>query len=419
MDIAQEMLSIAKGVKEASHRMAQATSEEKNKVIFFMIRKLKERQSQIIEANEKDLEKAKSENLSEHLRKRLVFGEKEIESRIQALKKIASLPDPVDDDYGELRRLSNGITWRKLKVPIGVIAMIYEARPHVTVNAGALCSKSGNAVILKGGSETIHSNLCLGNLWQDSLKEAELPREAIQVISTTEHQAVNELLKLDEYIDLIIPRGGKNLIQLVVENSGIPVIKHYQGICHTYVDEEVDLNMAKKVSLNAKLHTPEVCNAMETLLVAQKVAPRFLPSLVEEFRREGVEIRGCPKTRKIVSQVEEASKKDWRTEYLDLILSVRVVKNLKEAIQHINLYGSHHTDAIISNNPENCQRFLREVDSGVILINASTMLNDAQDLGMGAEIGISTDKLHARGPMGLEELTTYKVIIYGEGQIKP
>lgn len=417
MNIFQEISAIAKRAKESSRQLARATLEEKNKVISCMIKRLKEQKEEVLEANRKDLELAKEKGLAEHLCKRLLFNEEKIFSRIQALTKIISLPDPIGK-YEDSQELPSGIILKRLRVPIGVIGMIYESRPHVTVNAGALCLKSGNAVILKGGSETIRSNLYLGKLWQDSLEEAGLPKGAIQVIPFTEHKAVDELLKLDKYIDLIIPRGGKNLIQTVIKKTRIPVIKHYQGICHLYVDEEADLEMAKDISLNSKVYSPEVCNAMETLLIAEKISPHFLPTIVKELKREGVEVRGCSRTREIIPDIKEAAEEDWKTEYLDLILSVKIVKDVEEAIEHINFYGSHHTDAIISKNYENCQRFIKEVDSGVVLINASTMLNDASDLGMGAEIGISTDKLHARGPMGLKELTTYKWIIQGKGNIK-
>jgi len=413
MGTAEEIFSIA---KKASIAKARATTGQKNEALYSMTKRRREKKADILDPNRQDIKAAEEQGLSKALQQRLVFDERKISARIRALEEIASLPDPLGD-CGEPRRLPNGLTLSKRRVPIGVVALIYEARPHVTVNAGALGLKSGNAVILKGGSETIRSNICLGRLWQQSLADVGLPHEAIQVVQITQHQAVNELLKLDGYIDLVIPRGGKSLIDTVVENSRIPVIKHYLGICHTYVDGGTDLEMALQVCLNAKLCQPEVCNAMETLLVAEKIAPDFLPEITRELEKHGVEIRGCARTRDIVPQVKTASEDDWKTEYLDLILSIKVVEDVEEAISHINFYGSHHTDAIISNDRQRCRRFVEEVDSGVVLVNASTMFNDASQLGMGAEIGISTDKIHARGPMGLEELRTYKLVIQGNGEV--
>ncbi|HID95520.1 MAG TPA: glutamate-5-semialdehyde dehydrogenase [Candidatus Latescibacteria bacterium] len=413
MGTAEEIFSIA---KKASIAKARATTGQKNEALYSMTKRRREKKADILDPNRQDIKAAEEQGLSKALQQRLVFDERKISARIRALEEIASLPDPLGD-CGEPRGLPNGLTLSKRRVPIGVVALIYEARPHVTVNAGALGLKSGNAVILKGGSETIRSNICLGRLWQQSLADVGLPHEAIQVVQITQHQAVNELLKLDGYIDLVIPRGGKSLIDTVVENSRIPVIKHYLGICHTYVDGGTDLEMALQVCLNAKLCQPEVCNAMETLLVAEKIAPDFLPEITRELEKHGVEIRGCARTRDIVPQVKTASEDDWKTEYLDLILSIKVVEDVEEAISHINFYGSHHTDAIISNDRQRCRRFVEEVDSGVVLVNASTMFNDASQLGMGAEIGISTDKIHARGPMGLEELRTYKLVIQGNGEV--
>ncbi|MFW6113700.1 MAG: glutamate-5-semialdehyde dehydrogenase, partial [Actinomycetota bacterium] len=302
-----------------------------------------------------------------------------------------------------------------MSVPIGVIGMIYESRPHVTVNAGALCIKSGNAAVLRGGSEVINTNRHLGELWEEALQEAELPGACVQVITVTDRAAVRELLSLDKYVDLIIPRGGEGLINTVVELARMPVIKHLYGICHVYVDARADLEMALRVCLDSKIFAPEVCNAAETFLVSEEAAEMFLPDLAGELKRNGVEIKGCERTRELVEGAEEAVGEDWATEYLDLVVSIRVVADVEEAIEHINHYGSGHTESIVSDGAESISRFLSGVDSGVVLVNASTMYCDGSELGMGAEIGISTDKIHARGPMGIKDLTTYKTVVFGKG----
>ncbi|MCK4262127.1 glutamate-5-semialdehyde dehydrogenase, partial [bacterium] len=306
----------------------------------------------------------------------------------------------------------------KRRVPIGVIALIYEARPNVTADSSGLSLKAGNAIILRGGSEAIHSNLAIARVLSEEASRAGLPEEAIQLIKTTDREAVRELLKLNEFIDLIIPRGGESLIKTVVEESTIPVIKHYKGICHTYVDEFADLGMAMNISFNAKVQRPGVCNAMETLLVHRAIARQFLPTMLKKFQESGVEVRGCQEVRKIVPETKEATEEDWKTEYLDLVLSVKVVSSLKEAIEHIHKYGSNHSEAIVTENCRAAKKFLDEVDAAAVYVNASTRFTDGGEFGLGAEIGISTEKIHARGPMGLEELCTYKYIIYGEGQIR-
>jgi glutamate-5-semialdehyde dehydrogenase len=334
-----------------------------------------------------------------------------------SLKEIALLPDPVGE-VNKMWKRPNGLWVGKMRIPLGVIGIIYESRPNVTSDAAGLCLKAGNAVILRGGSEAIHSNLAIAEILQRVGKERGIPAEAIQVISTTSRRAVEEMLQLEEYIDVIIPRGGEDLIRFVVSHSKIPVIKHYKGVCHVFVDATADLEMAQTISYNAKVQRPGVCNAMETLLVHREIASQFLPLMAEKFEAAGVELRGCPETRRILKSIKAAQKTDWTAEYLDLILAVRVVGGLDEAVDHIIRYGSSHTDSIVTQDYANAQRFLKEVPSSTVLVNASTRFSDGFELGLGAEIGISTSKLHAFGPMGVEELTTSKFIVYGSGQIR-
>jgi glutamate-5-semialdehyde dehydrogenase len=322
---------------------------------------------------------------------------------------------------GEVTRMwkrPNGLLVGQVRIPLGVIGFIYESRPNVTVDAASLCLKSGNAVILKGGSEAIHSNMALGDLLREALTQVGLPDRAIQVIPTTDREAVKILLSLEETVDLIIPRGGEGLIRFVTEHSRIPVLKHYKGVCHVYVDDEADLDMASEICLNAKVQRPGVCNAMETLLVHERVAAAFLPAVAARLQEAGVEIRGCPKTLGLVPGAKEAQASDWPAEFLDLILAVKVVSGMDEALDHIEKHGSNHTEAIVTKDYHRAQRFVSEVDSSVVLVNASTRFNDGNQLGLGTEIGISTCKLHAFGPMGLEELTTRKFIVYGNGQVR-
>lgn len=401
--------------KSTSRLVAVASTGQKNSVLKKMAELLDRNKKQIVAANKKDLTNGEKQGLPANILRRLVFDAKKVESRIDALKKIIELPDPV----GQMKKMEkrpNGLMVGRMRVPLGVILMIYEARPHVTVNAGAFALKSGNAIILKGGKEAKTCNKLLGNLWKKALTACDMPGDAIQCI-TVNHEDVSRLLTLSDYIDLVIPRGGKGLIKAVVEQSKIPVIKHFEGICHVYVDKYADMEKAKRITLNSKLLMPEVCNAAETLLVSSARA-KDLPAMISALRKEGVEVRGCQKTQKVISDILPATDDDWRTEYLDKIISVRTVKDIDAAIEHINRYGSGHTDTIVTENYTNAGKFLREVDSGVVLVNASTMFDDGEELGIGAEIGISTDKLHARGPMGLEELTTYKFIVLGEDHIK-
>jgi glutamate-5-semialdehyde dehydrogenase len=406
--------TIAQIAKKNSEIVAKATTEQKNAAIRNMAEKLTSRTHDIVAANLVDIAEAARNGLPANMADRLSFSEEKIAARIRSLGKIEALADPVWQPY-QVAQLKNGLGVMRLRVPLGVILMIYEARPHVTVNAGAFCLKAGNSAILRGGSEAKRCNELLGVLWRESLSEAELPAEAIQVISGS-HEDIGELLSSDEFINMVIPRGGKGLIQAVTEKSKIPVIKHYSGICHVYLDQLGDIGKGVRIALDSKCLMPEVCNAMETLLVSQQLSDE-IPAIVKAFKQCGVTVRGCEKTLDIAPGIEPATEQDWQTEYLDNIISIRVVANVDEAIEHISTYGSHHTDTIVTDNKKNADKFTQEVDSAVVLVNASTMFCDGESLGMGAEIGISTDKLHARGPMGLEELTSYKFVIRGDGHV--
>jgi len=405
---------IAQKAKEASRIVALASTEQKNAVIHSMSEKLAAGKSEIVAANSADIAEAKAKGTPNRFIDRLGFGEKKIDARIRALNKIEALADPVGSSYAQ-KNLPNGLEVMRVRVPLGVVLMIFEARPHVTVNAGALCLKSGNSAILRGGSEAKRCNELLGALWAESLVEVALPGEAIQVVSGS-HEEIRSLLQESGAIDLVIPRGGRELIETVDENSKIPVIKHYSGVCHVYVDRFADIDKAIEVALDSKCLMPEVCNAMETLLVCQELLPE-IPRFLDEFRRCGVQVKGCRRVWELARDVKPATDDDWKTEYLDNIVSIRAVSDVEEAIQHINQYGSHHTDTIVTENIDNANKFVQCVDSAVVLSNASTMFCDGESLGMGAEIGISTDKLHARGPMGLEELTSYKLVIRGNGHV--
>jgi glutamate-5-semialdehyde dehydrogenase len=371
----------------------------------------------LIKENQKDLAAGERAHLSAAMMDRLKLTPAVIEGMSKGLREVAGLPDPVGEVVRMWRR-PNGLLVGRMRIPIGVIGIIYESRPNVTADAAGLCLKSGNSVILRGGSEAFHSNQAIGRILQETIVKVGVPPEAIQIFSHTQREAVQEMLQLEGEIDLIIPRGGEELIRFVVSHSKVPVIQHYKGVCHIFVDESADLKTATRICLNAKVQRPGVCNAMETLLVHEKVAGRFLPKIAEALQKEGVELRGCPETRKILPGIKKAKETDWSEEYLGLILSVKVVAGIKEAMEHIAAYGSLHTEAILTSNYQNAQTFLREVNSSCVLVNASTRFNDGFELGLGSEIGISTSKLHAFGPMGLEELTTTKFIVYGEGQIR-
>jgi glutamate-5-semialdehyde dehydrogenase len=417
MDFRREVREMAKKAKEASHPLARFSTDKKNKALCEMADDLERSRNLLIEENQRDLAAGEKAHLSSAMMDRLRLTPAVIQGMADGLREVARLRDPVGEVVGMWRR-PNGLMVGRMRIPIGVIGMIYESRPNVTADAAGLCLKSGNSVILRGGSEAFHSNQAIGRILQKAIVKIGLPQEAVQVFLHTGKEAIQEMLQLEDEIDLIIPRGGEALIRFVMDHSRIPVIKHYKGVCHIFVDESADLEKSIRVCLNAKVQRPGVCNAMETLLVHEKVAKQFLPKVAEALQKEGVELRGCPKTRKILPGIKETEEEDWYQEYLDLILSIRVVNGIEEAMEHIVTYGSLHTEAILTSDYENAQRFLREVNSSCVLVNASTRFNDGFELGLGAEIGISTSKLHAFGPMGLKELTTTKFIVYGEGQIR-
>ena len=417
MSLKSELTKLASDAQEAYRNATGISSDTKNKVLEEMAKALVDKKESIFRANKKDILAAKSKGLSRAFIDRLTLSEKRIREMSDSLSEIAALADPVGEVIKAWRR-PNGLWIHKVRQPIGVVAIIYESRPNVTSDCVGLCFKSGNSVILRGGSDSLHSNLSIFNILRDVLRENHIPEGLVSMVSTSDRRAVAELLKLKDHIDLVMPRGGESLIDYVVSNARIPVIKHYKGICHVYVDEWADLNMAARVCFNAKVQRPGVCNAMESMLVHREVAARFLPGMLKKFKEAKVEIRGCEMTNKIVKGLKTATEKDYRTEYLDLILSVKVVGSLEEAIRHINFYGSHHSDSIITENYAHAFEFLRRVDTACVYVNASTRFTDGHQFGMGAEIGISTDKLHARGPMALEELTTYKYMVFGEGQIR-
>jgi glutamate-5-semialdehyde dehydrogenase len=418
MDLKTELTNIARQAQEASGLMLGISSAKKNTALKEMASSLIAKQRDIFRANNKDIQIATKQGLGRAFIDRLTLNEKRIKEMSDSLLEIAKLEDPVGEVIRAWRR-PNGLWIHKVRVPIGVAAIIYESRPNVTSDCIGLCLKSANSVILRGGSEALNSNLAIYEIIQRVIIDNGLPEGVANIVSTRDRKAIDVLLKLDRYIDVVIPRGGESLIKRIVTLSRIPVIKHYKGICHIYVDEYADLNMAKAICLNAKVQRPGTCNAMETMLVHKNVAARFLPGMLEEFKEAGVQIRGCPLTYKISKgTVKKAQDIDYHTEYLDLILSVKVVESLSGAIEHINHYGSRHSDSIITDNYENALEFLRRVDSACVYVNASTRFTDGYQFGLGAEMGISTDKLHCRGPMALEELTTYKYMIFGNGQIR-
>ncbi len=416
-DFRAEVREMTEKAQGASRQLGQLSTAVKNKALLEMADHLERNQKRLMEENQRDLSLADKNHLSSSLIDRLRLTSAVIHGMAEGLREVARLPDPVGEIVKMWKR-PNGLMVGKMRIPIGVIGIIYESRPNVTADASGLCLKSGNSVILRGGSEAFHSNQAIGQILRKVLLMMGLPQDGIQILLHTEREAIREMLVREGEIDLIIPRGGEELIRFVTQHSKIPVIKHYKGVCHIFVDETADLEMATQVCVNAKVQRPGVCNAMETLLVHHGVASRFLPKVAKLLQKEAVELRGCPQTQKIVSHIKKAMEKDWSQEYLDLILSVKVVKGVEEAINHIGRYGSSHTEAILTSNYQNAQRFLKEVNSSCVLVNASTRFNDGFELGLGAEIGISTSKLHAFGPMGLEELTTTKFIVYGEGQTR-
>jgi glutamate-5-semialdehyde dehydrogenase len=417
MDIREFVSTKAKEAREGARSLARASSKQKNDALLKMAAALKKRSKELMKENAKDVVFARKKGLSKAMIDRLTLTQKRIDEMSQGLVEVAALPDPV----GEIIRMwqrPNGMSVGKMRVPIGVIGIIYESRPNVTADATSLCLKAGNAVVLRGGSEAIHSNRAIVKILREVARTEGINEGAITFIDITDREAVMEMLKLEGIIDLIIPRGGEGLIRAVTENSRIPVLKHYKGVCHVFVDRDADLTMAENICFNAKVQRPGTCNAMETMLVDRKIAKAFLPLMAERFAKAGVLLKGCPETRKIVSSVQKAAEEDYYNEYLDLILNVRVVRDMEEAMKHIAQYSSAHSDSIVTRDYARGMRFLREVDSSAVFINASTRLNDGFQFGLGAEIGISTDKIHARGPMGLEELTCTKFIVLGNGQLR-
>ncbi|GAB4253935.1 glutamate-5-semialdehyde dehydrogenase [Deferrisoma sp.] len=417
MALRDDLVAMGQRARRASRELARLSSRVKDEALRAMADGLEAAQAELQAENRKDLEAAEQAGLSKAMIDRLTLSDAVIASMAQGLREVAAQTDPVGEVVRMWKR-PNGLLVGKQRIPLGVIGIIYESRPNVTADAAGLCLKAGNAVILRGGKEAIHSNRAIAKVLGRAAASAGVPEGAIQVVGVTDREAVLEMLRLEEYIDLIIPRGGEGLIRFVTENSRIPVIKHYKGVCHVFVDASADLDAAERIVLNAKCQRPGVCNALETLLVHRDAAEAFLPRIGAALTAAGVEIRGCPETRRWIPDAREATEDDWYAEYLDLVLAVRVVDGLDAAIDHIERYGSLHTEAIVTRDYANAQRFVREVNSSVVAVNASTRFSDGQQLGLGAEIGISTTKLHAFGPMGVEDLTTTKFVIFGEGQVR-
>jgi glutamate-5-semialdehyde dehydrogenase len=413
----QLVLQKGKNARAASRELAKLITSQKDKALELIAYEIELNRDLIKNENAKDLKNGQEKGLSKAFLDRLALTDSRIDGMIKILNDVIALKDPVGEITG-MNSLPNGLKVGKMRMPLGVIGIIFESRPNVCIEVAALTIKSANSVILRGGSDAIHSNIALTGIIKKGLKNAGLPETAIEIIEDTDRETVKEMLKLREYIDVIIPRGGLNLIRFVEENSLIPVIRHDQGICHTFVDEFANIDMAISISYNAKVQRPGVCNSMETLLVHEKIAASFLPKMKIEFDKAKVELRGCIETKKILKDIKDATDEDWITEYLDLILSVKIVKNLDQAIDHINTYSSHHSDAIVTDSYQNGLQFITEVDSAACFINASTRFTDGNEFGLGAEMGISNQKLHVRGPMGLQELTSEKYIIFGSGQIR-
>jgi len=417
MNYAAELSEKGAVARQAARKLAVISTDIKNKALCAMADALQNECVGIIAANVVDIENGKAKGLSRALLDRLMLNESRIDAMAEGLRQIAGLPDPIGEGLS-IQRRPNGLEISKVRVPLGVIGIIYEARPNVTVDAAGLCLKSGNTVILRGGSEAISSNIAIIKVISAAAYSAGVPEGSIQFIETTDREAVNAMLRLNQYLDVIIPRGGAGLIKTVVENSTVPVIETGTGVCHTFVDQSADMEMAKAIAFNAKVSRPGVCNAMETLLVHEAVADRFLPEMLQKYHEAGVEIRGCSTTMKYYSEVKAAIPEDWSTEYHDLILSVKVVEGIGEALDHIASYSTRHSEAIVTQDYNNARRFQAEVDAAAVYVNASTRFTDGYEFGFGAEIGISTQKLHARGPMGLPELTSIKYVISGNGQIR-
>ena len=416
-DIKSYMLEVGRRARAASREVARADTDAKNRVLTAAAKALRRDAKKLIAANADDLKSARAAGKDAAFIDRLTLTEKTIESMAEGLEQVAKLPDPVGE-IGELKEQPSGIKVGKMRVPLGVIGIVYESRPNVTADAAALCLKAGNACILRGGSESVRSSMAIAACVHEGLRAAGLPEDAVQVVETADRAAVGMLLSMNEYVDIIVPRGGKDLIERVMRESRIPMIKHLDGVCHVYIDDRADVDKAIRIADNAKTQRYGVCNAMETLLVNESIAPKVLPRLAKIYADKGVELRGDEKSRALIPIMKPATEQDWYTEFLAPILAVRMVKDLDAAIEHISKYGSQHTDAIVTEDEAHAKRFLREVDSSSVLVNASTRFADGFEYGLGAEIGISTDKLHARGPVGLEGLTSQKYVVFGSGQIR-
>ena len=417
MDIQRYMVTVGKQARAASRLVAKADSATKNRALTLTAEAIERDVDRLLAANARDLDAARAKKLDAPLIDRLTLSAKTIADMAAGLRQIAGLPDPIGE-ISELKQQPSGIKVGRMRVPLGVIAIIYESRPNVTADAAGLCLKAGNACILRGGSEALHSNQAIAKCVHAGLEAAGLPETAVQVVETTDRAAVGELLRLNEYVDIVVPRGGKGLIERVMRESRIPMIKHLDGVCHVYIDDHADLEKAIRIADNAKTQRLGTCNTMETLLVARGVAERVLPRLAKIYQDKGIELRGDEATRKLIAGARPATEEDWSTEYLAAILAVRVVDGIDQAMDHIARYGSQHTDAIVTEDAARAQRFLREVDSSSVIVNASTRFADGYEYGLGAEIGISTDKLHARGPVGLDGLTSQKWVVFGEGQVR-
>ena len=417
MSVEQTVVELCRAARQAARHLATASSDAKNRCLHDAAARLRASRATVLDANASDVRRGRDAGLSTALLDRLTLNDARVEAMAKGLEEVAQLPDPVGETIAQWRR-PNGLEIGQVRIPLGVIGVIYESRPNVTADAAALCLKAGNAVVLKGGSEALATNGAIAALLAEAAGSARLPTAAIQLIPTADRLAVQVLLKQSQYIDVIVPRGGESLIRAITESSSIPVIQHYAGVCHTYVDASADLVMADRICFNAKVQRPGVCNAMENMLVHEAVAAQFLPSMLRKLRAAGVEIRGCERTKQIVDDVTPATEEDWRTEYLDLILAVKVVDSLDAAIDFINTHGTGHSDAIVTRDYASARRFQAEVDSAAVYVNASTRFTDGYEFSFGAEVGISTNRLHARGPMGLRELTTYKYVISGNGQIR-
>lgn len=415
--VTEYMAGLGRRARQASRVIARASTAVKNQALLATADAIIQASAELIEANALDLQAGRENGLDEAMLDRLALTPERIESMVEGLRQVAGLPDPIGS-IRDMKFLPSGIQVGRMRVPLGVIGIIYESRPNVTVEAASLCLKSGNACILRGGSESIHSNQAIARCLRRGLDQAGLPQEVVQVVETTDRAAVGALITMPEFVDVIVPRGGKGLIERISRDARVPVIKHLDGICHVYVDDKADLDKAEAIALNAKTHRYGVCNAMETLLVHQAVAEAFLPRIAQRYAKKGVELRGCPATCGIVGSAVPASEADWNTEYLAPVLSIRVVEDMDAAIEHINTYSSQHTDAMVSEDYTRARRFLAEVDSSSVMINASTRFADGFEYGLGAEIGISTDKIHARGPVGLEGLTSEKYVVFGDGHIR-